>query len=217
MTEGGLERGVSILPTSVQQLPGLQVVLFTDGYPYVDCVMRAVDLARRHGGSFSRVIGEPFSLRRDQFVRRFLDSGGAHALFLEGDVVPPEDLLDRLLATPAPVVTAVYPRWLDGRMTSNVQAAADRGWSDNVPARVFAVRRCTLGCTLIRREVFERVEPPWFLATLAGDRFVDDEEWFCNAVRRTGMPILCDGSVMCSAVRQRTDLRSLPGGTLRRG
>lgn len=40
---------------------------------------------------------------------------------LEGDVVPPEDALSRLLEVGAPVVTAVYPQWVNERLCSNVQ------------------------------------------------------------------------------------------------
>jgi hypothetical protein len=197
-------------------LADVHVALFTAGYPYVDTVVRAVEVARRQGASFSRSIGEPFSLYRDKFARWFIEAGGAHALLLEDHVVPPEDVLDRLLRIDAPVVTAVYPRWVDGRFTTNAQAVSDRGWSDRVPARVFPVRRCALGCVLIRREVFERVAAPWFFATMEGDRFIEDDEWFCAAVRRARMPILCDGTTVCTAVKQGTDLLSLSGGSIRR-
>lgn len=193
----------------------MHVALFTTGYPYIDAAVRAVEVARRHGASFSRSIGEPFSLRRDKFARWFLEAGGTHALLLEDDVVPPEDVLDRLLRVEAPVVTAVYPRWLEGRLTTNVQAGSDRGWSDRVPARAFPVRRCALGCVLVRHEVFERVAAPWFFATMAHDRFIDDDEWFCEAVRRARMPILCDGATVCSSVKQGTDLLALTGGSVR--
>lgn len=194
----------------------LHVALFTTGYPYVDAAVRAVALADRHHASFSRSIGEPFSLRRDSFARWFLEQGGSHALLLEDDVVPPEDVLDRLLRIDGPVVTATYPRWHDGRLTTNAQAIGDPGWSDRVPRRVFPVRRCRLGCVLVRREVFERVPPPWFMGVVSADRFVEDDEWFCDAVRRARMPILCDGTTVCSAVRQGTDLLSLARGGLHR-
>jgi hypothetical protein len=196
-------------------LADIHVALFTTGYPYVDAVVRAIEITRRHGASFSRSIGEPFSLRRDTFARWFLESGGTHALLLEDDVVPPEDALERLLRVESPVAAAVYPRWIDGRLTTNVQAIRDRGWSARVPARVFPVRRCALGCVLVRREVFERVPPPWFITIVADDRFVEDDEWFCDAVRRAGMRILCDGTVVCAAVRQGTDLLSLTRGSIR--
>jgi len=172
----------------------IQIALFTPGYPYVGAAIRAVELSRRQGAHFAWRCAEPLSLIRDQFVRSFLETEATHALMLEGDLVPPADVLDRLLAAGAPVVTAAYPQWVDDRLSSNVQTLADPTWSDTIPARIFPVRRCLLGCVLVRREVFAALSPPWFLSTMTSTRFVTDDEWFCEAVRRAGMPILCDGS-----------------------
>jgi hypothetical protein len=194
----------------------IHVALFTPGYPYVDAVLRAVEIARRHGGELSRTIGEPLGLRRDIFARRLLESSATHALLLEGDVVPPADALERLLQLNAPVATAVYPQWLDDRLLTNVQARAD-AWSESVPASVFPVRRCLLGCVLVRREVFEKVPSPWFLSTISGSRFVADDEWFCAAVQRAGLGLMCDGRVTCGSIRQGTDLLPLMGRRIHNG
>jgi hypothetical protein len=192
----------------------IHIALFTTGYPYVDAVVRAVELARRHDATFSRSIGEPFAPRRDDFARSFLDSNASHALLLEGDVVPPEDALDRLLRVRAPVATALYPQWLDDRLVTNVQTATDAHWSAAVPARVFSVRRCLLGCVLVQREVFTKMSAPWFLSTMTGERFLADDEWFCSRVREAGMGIRCDGGTVCASLRHGTDLRALAGDRL---
>jgi hypothetical protein len=194
----------------------VHTALFTTGYPYVDAAIRATELAGRHHGGFSRSIGEPFSLKRDQFVRWFLETDASHVLMLEGDVVPPEDALDRLLAVDAPVATAVYPQWLDDRVCSNVQTTADASWSPTVPAARVDIRRCLLGCVLIRREVLAAIKPPWFLSTIAADRYVGDDEWFCSAVARAGYSIACDGTLTCASFRQGSDLLKLSGGQLQR-
>lgn len=192
----------------------VQVALFTPGYPHVDVVLRAIDLARRHGGAFMRCVGEPLAPVRDQFVRQFLDSTATHALLLEGDVLPPPDAVDRLLKVDAAVASAVYPQWADDRLVTNVQALTDSGWSARVPARVFPVRRCLLGCVLVRREAFATLTAPWFLSTMSATRFVADDEWFCNAVRRAGLRLLCDGGTVCTMLRQGADLLALTGGAI---
>ncbi len=194
----------------------IHIALFTPGYPFVDAAIRALELSRRHGARFSRSIGEPLSLNRDQFARSFVATPSTHVLLLEGDIVPPEDVVERLLKVGAPVATAVYPQWVDERLSTNVQAIADRTWSDTVPARIFPVRRCLLGCVLVRREVFATIQAPWFLSTMTATRFVTDDEWFCDAVRRAGQRILCDGAATCTAVRQGTDLLALAGGRIHR-
>jgi len=198
------------------RMPRVHIALFTNGYPHVDAVIRAMDLSRRHGASFSRSIGEPFSLRRDQFVRWFLETDASHALLLEGDIVPPEDALDRLLDAAAPVVTAVYPQWVDDRLCANVQTLTDSTWSETIPLARIPVQRCLLGCVLVTREALASVPAPWFLATMTATRFVTDDEWFCAAASRAGLSITCDGSVVCASMRQGTDLRALAGARFQR-
>jgi hypothetical protein len=197
-------------------MPKVHVALFTNGYPHVDAAVRAMDLSHRHGATFSRSIGEPYSLRRDQLVRWLLESDVSHALLLEGDVVPPADVLDRLLEADAPIVTAVYPQWSDERLCANVQRIEDATWPAAIPSGRFSVRRCLLGCVLVTREALQAIPAPWFFSTISANGFISDDEWFCAAAARAGLPIVCDGSVTCGAYRQGTDLRAVPGGDLRR-
>jgi hypothetical protein len=194
----------------------VHVALFTSGYPHVDAAIRAVEIARRHAAGFSRSVGEPLSLRRDQFVRWFLDSNATHALMLEGDVVPPTDALDRLLDARAPIATAAYPQWTDAGLCANVQMPGDSSWSRTIPSRTVAVQRCLLGCVLVTRDALAAIQPPWFLATMTKSRFVTDDEWFAAAAARAGVPIVCDGAVRCAAYRQGADLLALTGGRIDR-
>jgi hypothetical protein len=192
----------------------IHIGLFTPGYPYVDAVLRAVRLSQRPGATLSRSIGEPLAPHRDRFARWLLDSDATHALLLEGDVVPPDDVLDRLILVGAPVVTAVYPQWVDDRLSTNVQTTTGTTWSDKILPAVFAVRRCLLGCVLVHRDVFVNIPAPWFLSTMTSNGLLPDDKWFCDAVRRAGFGIRCDGRVVCSSVRQGADLLALTGGTL---
>ena len=42
--------------------------------------------------------------------------------------------------------------------------------------------------------------------TMAATRFVDDDEWFCGAVRQAGLRLLCDGRVLCTCTGLRRGL-----------
>jgi hypothetical protein len=205
-------------PYETSRVSQLHIALFTPGYPYVDAALRAAELARRHNAPLSRSAGEPLSLRRDQFARWFLESSAAtHALLLEGEVVPPADVVERLLALDAPVAAAVYPQWSGDRLVTNVQAGSDGSWSQRVPRGVFPVRRCLLGCVLVRRDALAAMASPWFLSIVTDARFIEDDEWFCQAVRRAGLEILCDGGTVCSSYRQGIDLLELVGERMHMG
>lgn len=197
-------------------MPRVHIAFFTNGYPHVDAAIRAMDLSHRHGATFSRNIGEPFGFRRDNFVRWFLDTEASHALLLEGEVVPPEDALVRLLDAGAPIITAVYPQWTDDRLCTSVQTLTDTTWAEAVPPTRFPVRRCLLGCILVSREALLKISPPWFLSTMTASRYVTDDEWFCAAASRAGLSIICDGSLMCASFRAGHDLRTLAGARFQR-
>jgi hypothetical protein len=98
---------------------------------------------------------------------------------------------------------------VDERLCSNVQTLTDATWSETIPSGRFPIRRCLLGCVLVTREALLKIPAPWFLSTMTETRFVTDDEWFCAAVSRAGLSIICDGNLSCAAFRQGTDLRSL--------
>lgn len=80
---------------------------------------------------------------------------GADALFfVEEDTIPPSGgLLALLDALQTYHIAAIdYPVWND----SGHWSCVCRNQSDG------AIRYCGLGCTLVRRELFERLDPPWF-------------------------------------------------------
>jgi hypothetical protein len=49
---------------------------------------------------------------------------------------------------------------------------------------------------------------------MTATRFISDDEWFCTAVARAGLSIVCDGSVVCRSFRQGADLLALAGQRL---
>ena len=87
-------------------------------------------------------------------AERALATGAEAILFVEEDVIPPAGALLALLdALQTYHVTAIdYPVW----NATGHWSCVCRNQSDG------AIRYCGLGCTLVRRELFERLDPPWF-------------------------------------------------------
>jgi hypothetical protein len=62
------------------------------------------------------------------------------------------------------------------------------------------------GCLLVRRDVFERLSPPWFDFTInqETDAIIHSEDTsFCEQARAAGFPLLLDGDVQCEHVATR--------------
>jgi hypothetical protein len=80
-------------------------------------------------------------------VRDFLQSDSKYLWFVEEDNVPTKGILKRLLKTNRPISTVDYKV---GAKVSHVHKIDGK------------VAWCGLGCTLIKREVFEALSDPWF-------------------------------------------------------
>jgi len=81
-------------------------------------------------------------------TRRGLDSGATHLWFVEEDVIPRPGTLARMLSCPSEVVGVGYPLRKDGKTLCG-GVVLDFTWVG-------------LGCTLVHRGVFDRIEDPWF-------------------------------------------------------
>jgi hypothetical protein len=184
-----------------------QIILVSTGFPYINGVVRLIDVARRHGGNPTFVTCEPISLAREQAVVEFLGSDATHALLAEQHLLPPEDIVERLAATGADVATAAYPTWDGERLTVSVQSLADRAWPISVPASVFRVRVAQVGMLLVARRVFETQPGPWFSqGRVTGQGARTEAEYFSEKVRRAGFTFVCDGRIEVGHWRHGIDL-----------
>jgi len=99
---------------------------------------------------FPLIIGKPIPEAQNQAVLDGLASHIDLILFVEEDIFLPEGTIDKMLrkiAEGADVVCVDYP--------------VNGGWS-TIKEVDGVIQHCGLGCTLIKRKVFEKITPPWF-------------------------------------------------------
>jgi len=188
----------------------------TRGHAYVPSVLQALAFARAGGlpGSAPLFeIGGPVDVVRTRIVEAFLESPATHLLMLDDDVVAPCGTLERLVAMDVPVATAACPFGIGGRIYVNAKPLGSEQWPEHPEPAVFKARHAGLACSLIERSVFVRVPAPWFwMGASANGRFVIGEDvWFSNRLAEAGIPIVCDGSIVCSHVKDGVDLAVLAG------
>jgi len=142
--------------------------------------------------------------------RRLKEDDGvtSHILFLDSDVIPPPDALDRMLAHNEDIVTCATPIFFEDSLMWNVgdpTEGVDRWFylTDTLPDKPFYTKKCGGGAMLVKRRVFESIGWPFYKTEykpLENDNKViktGEDIWFCNRAVECGYKILCDPSLMC--------------------
>lgn len=93
------------------------------------------------------VEGLPIPDSHNKGVEIALQDYDPYILFIEEDMVLPEGALDKMIKMDKPVVCIDYP--------------VGNGYS-TIAKKNGEILWCGLGCTLIRRNIFDAIEKPWF-------------------------------------------------------
>lgn len=120
-----------------------------------------------------------------------------HLYFVEEDMEIPEGTLEKMLDLNKDVVCVDYP--------------VNGGWS-TIKRVDREIQHCGLGCTLVKREVFERLSEPWFRTDKSVDAKTEEimdipmkygghDIFFGIAVRKAGYKITQLEGVECGHLR----------------
>lgn len=130
---------------------------------------------------------------REQAAKYFLESDCDYMLFLDSDMVPPADMLIKLIEHDKDIVSA-----LAFRRVPNYEPCIfkdDMEFYLDYPKGLIEVAGVGMACTLIKREVFEKVPQPWFMPTALGEDLS-----FCKRATDAGYKIFCDTNLICGHV-----------------
>lgn len=121
-------------------------------------------------------------------LERALADGCSHFWFIEDDTVPPVGALDKLLHAEGDIAAIDY---------------GVNGWGCIARGKIDGeVKWCGLGCTLVKRRVFEALEKPYFRDDMQlrlndmqwipapKNRYGGQDIWFCCKAREKGFKIV---------------------------
>jgi GT2 family glycosyltransferase len=160
----------------------------------------------------------PLDLNRNRLVHAAQELGADLLLFLDADMVFPQELIPRLIQGLAQagektgILSALYfkkaaphqpvPSWknvaADEQLMNPIWYGPDR--------RSVGCDVVGMGATLIRREVFEAVAPPWFeyeRYQKTGETTVTEDVSFCRKVKAASFEIVVDPSLVCGHLSSR--------------
>lgn len=142
-----------------------------------------------------------------------LDQGYDYFLSLEQDVIPPVDVIERLLRHKKDIISGVYYKYFElayrhkGEIIKKVRTTVPLlfGKIEGIQTRMrylsaqdvegeklLKIRVCGLGCVLIHRSVLEQIQ---FRSSEKVE--CHDDLWFCNDAVKKGYEIYADTSVKC--------------------
>ncbi len=123
------------------------IVLPTRGLVFTRVESAIEGIRAKHSIKVYRSDNLPIPLGHASLSEKALAEGATHIWFVEEDNPPPEDALDKLLAANSDIACIDY---------------GVNGWGCVTKTPEGEVLWCGLGCTLVKREVFEKVPKPWF-------------------------------------------------------
>ena len=147
---------------------------------------------------------------RTVLARKALDGGYDKVLWVDSDVILPEDALRNMLESKADMVFGIYPRKSDPTKTvvyrhGGLNISSDCCMRmDEIEPRIFPVKGGGLGCCLMDISVLKRVGFPWFAFEEREDGTSRSEDiYFCDKAYWAGVECDCDGRVRCGHVAEK--------------
>lgn len=149
---------------------------------------------------------------RDSAVALALKEGHSHILFLDGDMIWPSDLLERILVHHGKgIVGGLYclkqppysPVAMGNRFRAEGSQVDQFFFQQELGKELIEVDVLGMGCTLVPTEVFRAIgDRPWF------EYKNDDEGWprvtedvpFCLRAKEAGFAISLDPTISCGHV-----------------
>lgn len=160
-------------------------------------------------GQVISLYGAPFDHARNMGCRAAIDNGFEWLFFLDDDVIPPPDVLPRLMAHKVDIVSGVYFRRNEPIVPCMQKLDKDGNptWitSFSWPGLI-EVDHVGAGCLLIHRRVLEAMKSdaprPWFEwlcdhGNLKKTEMTSEDFTFCRRARQAGFKIHVDTSVHC--------------------
>jgi len=142
---------------------------------------------------------------RNSLVKSFLKGDCTHLFFMDSDMEFPPNTLSRLLEHDKYIVAGFYTRKLPPFASVIFKGDMD-DWTTWNPTTEDRLQKCSAvgtGCMLIKRNVLETMEWPWFSyeKDLQGkEKYMSEDVVFCINAKKNGFDIWVDPTLMCGHV-----------------
>jgi len=168
--------------------------------------MACIEVMHKHGAMYRQIDGDAIDEMRNIGVEKAREAGAKHILFLDADMTPPPETLERLLSHDKPIVSGLC-RQRKSPHAMCVWRINDDGWCEFEEPKGLGLHECGAtggACLLINMEVFDAIDEQ--LEHLKGRYFLDarqipglkpqeqisEDLFFCAAARAVGYTVHVD-------------------------
>ena len=141
--------------------------------------------------------GTLIASQRMELARQALEEKANYLLWLDSDMRFPKETIGHLILRDKPIVAANYAT---RRMPVKPVAMMD---DDGEIGRVYTapdseglqpVDYIGMGVKMVKREVFEKLDAPWFAIPYStiGNHYIGEDVFFCRKAREAGYEVLID-------------------------
>ena len=148
------------------------VLIPTRGLIFTKTIESLLNNLKGYDYSFYFTVDLPIPQCRDDLAQRALKDSCTHLFWIDDDVVLPNNGLDKLIKADSLVSIIDYPTHFMGKM-KDTGITAFEDWVEGEDTKGKKVAWSGLGCCLMKREVFDDLELPYFRR--GGYKFVRDE------------------------------------------
>lgn len=124
---------------------------------------------------------------RNTLARKSIELGATHILWLDSDMIFPEDTIERLYHHGKPIVAASYSQ---RKEPAKPVAAKDGVWvyTEEGSAGIEKVDFVGMGCMLVESAVYEAMDEPWHCLgwNEAKGTIVGEDVYFCRKAAEVG-------------------------------
>ena len=134
---------------------------------------------------------------RNQIVEEAKRAECTHIMFIDNDMAFPSDGMLNLIKHDKDIVGGAYKmKTTDLKGTVKVKSASGELLNvDNPPSALFQCDVIPAGFMLVKMEVFDKLEFPYFFTDYEGREVVGEDVYFCKKAKEAGYEVWCDGNI----------------------
>ena len=138
----------------------------------------------------------PIHEMRNTIALRALEMDCTHLIFLDCDMVYPRDTIPKLFSHDKDIVGALtFKRCPDFNPLAFSGEHYKMTQIDPIPEELFEVTATGTGCLMIKTDVFEDLDYPWFEFDNHDGHLVGEDINFCYKARKNGFKVYVDPTV----------------------